>query len=110
MNTPEDKPRTSNRALAGKLVLFAAGSFGFGFALVPIYDVLCAVWEVGNRWSGTQASVVADNPQEDRLVTVEFVAWQRAELRFDGLDALVRQMDEDSREARRLLAAPQPVC
>lgn len=45
-----------------------------------------------------------------RRVTVEFVAWQRAELRFDGLDALVRQMDEDSREARRLLAAPQPVC
>jgi riboflavin kinase/FMN adenylyltransferase len=38
-------------------------------------------------------------------VTVEFVAWQRPELRFDSLDALVLQMDEDSREARRRLAA-----
>lgn len=38
-------------------------------------------------------------------VTVEFVAWQRPELRFDSLDALVVQMDEDSREARRRLAA-----
>jgi riboflavin kinase / FMN adenylyltransferase len=38
-------------------------------------------------------------------VTIEFVAWQRPELRFEGLEALVRQMDEDSREARRRLAA-----
>ena len=69
-----DKPRTSNRALAGKLVLFAAGSFAFGFALVPLYDVLCSVWEVGNRWSGQKATAVAEHPQADRLVTVEFVA------------------------------------
>lgn len=38
-------------------------------------------------------------------VTVEFVAWQRPELRFDSLDALVLQMNEDAREARRRLAA-----
>ena len=38
-------------------------------------------------------------------VTVEFVARQRPELRFDNLDDLVRQMDEDTREARRRLAA-----
>jgi cytochrome c oxidase assembly protein subunit 11 len=74
MNTPEDKPPTSNRALAGKLVVFAAGSFAFGFALVPLYDILCSVWEVGNRWTGEKTTVVADQPQEDRLVTVEFVA------------------------------------
>jgi cytochrome c oxidase assembly protein subunit 11 len=74
MNTPEDRPPTSNRALAGKLVLFAAGSFAFGFALVPLSDILCSVWEVGNRWTGEKATVVAEQPQEDRLVTVEFVA------------------------------------
>jgi len=74
VNEPVDKPRTSNRTLAGKLVLFAAGSFAFGFALVPLYDVLCSVWEVGNRWSGQQATAIAEHPQEDRLVTVEFVA------------------------------------
>lgn len=38
-------------------------------------------------------------------VTVEFVAWQRPELRFESLEALVLQMNEDSREARRRLAA-----
>ncbi|MEY4375851.1 MAG: hypothetical protein RJB26_401 [Pseudomonadota bacterium] len=38
-------------------------------------------------------------------VTVEFVAWQRPELRFESLDALVLQMNEDAREARQRLAA-----
>lgn len=74
VNTPAGKPPTTNRALAGKLVLFAAGSFAFGFALVPLYDVLCSVWEVGNRWTGEKATTVVEHPQEDRLVTVEFIA------------------------------------
>lgn len=73
MNAPAGKPPTSNRSLAGRLVLFAAGSFAFGFALVPLYDVLCSVWEVGNRWSGQKATAVAERPQEDRVVTVEFI-------------------------------------
>ena len=38
-------------------------------------------------------------------VTVEFVAWQRPELRFESLEALVVQMNEDAAEARRRLAA-----
>src|ERR1700727_2726562 len=38
---------------------------------------------------------------------VAFIAFLREELKFDGLDALIRQMDEDSRAAReRLAAAP----
>jgi riboflavin kinase/FMN adenylyltransferase len=38
-------------------------------------------------------------------LTVEFVARQRDELKFDSLDALVRQMDLDAAEARATLAA-----
>lgn len=38
-------------------------------------------------------------------LTVEFVARQRDELKFDSLDALVRQMDRDAAEARAILAA-----
>src|SRR5580693_4383273 len=38
---------------------------------------------------------------------VAFIAFLREELKFDGLDALIRQMDDDSRAAReRLAAAP----
>ncbi len=68
--------QTSNRGLVMQLLLFTAGSFAFGFALVPLYSVLCQVWNTGNRWYGTQtaeASVI-ERPVTDRVVTVEFVA------------------------------------
>lgn len=35
---------------------------------------------------------------------VEFVGWIRGEERFDGIEALIARMDQDSREARRMLA------
>jgi cytochrome c oxidase assembly protein subunit 11 len=65
-----------HRALVGRLVLFTAGSFAFGFALVPLYSVLCKVWDTGSRWYGTQTAqaAVVERPVVDRLVTVEFVA------------------------------------
>jgi cytochrome c oxidase assembly protein subunit 11 len=65
-----------HRALTGRLLLFAAGSFAFGFALVPLYSVLCKVWDTGNRWYGTQTAeaAVVERPVADRVVTVEFIA------------------------------------
>jgi cytochrome c oxidase assembly protein subunit 11 len=64
-----------HRGLVARLLLFTAGSFAFGFALVPLYSVLCKVWDTGNRWYGTQtaqASVI-EHPDADRVVTIEFV-------------------------------------
>jgi len=40
-----------------------------------------------------------------RILDVEFVGWIRGEERFDGIEALIRQMDLDSVAAKRLLAA-----
>ena len=66
----------SHAPLIGRLLLFTAGSFAFGFALVPLYSVLCKVWETGNRWYGTQtaAASVVERPVAGRVVTIEFVA------------------------------------
>jgi riboflavin kinase/FMN adenylyltransferase len=44
-----------------------------------------------------------------RVLDVEFAAWIRGEERFDGIEALVRQMDRDSAEARRVLGADRTV-
>ncbi len=33
----------ANRSLLIKLLAFTAGSFAFGYALVPLYDVLCDI-------------------------------------------------------------------
>jgi cytochrome c oxidase assembly protein subunit 11 len=63
-----------NRRLTWKLLGFAAGAFAFGFALVPLYDVLCEVTGFGNQKSLQEARVVDVRPDPDRLVTVEFIA------------------------------------
>jgi len=40
-----------------------------------------------------------------KTLDVEFIGWIRGEERFDGIEALIAQMDRDSEEARRMLAA-----
>ena len=40
---PREQLQRDNARLTARLALMALGSFAFGFALVPLYDVLCAV-------------------------------------------------------------------
>lgn len=60
-------------ATAKKLAVFAVAMFGFGYALVPLYDIVCEVTGIGGK-TGTisQAEAEADEVVTDRLVTVEF--------------------------------------
>jgi riboflavin kinase / FMN adenylyltransferase len=44
-----------------------------------------------------------DSDLYGETVEVSFVAFLRPELKFDGVEPLIRQMDEDTREARRIL-------
>ena len=41
----------------------------------------------------------------DTLISVSLVKWQRGEIAFDGIDALIAQMDQDSEIARKTLSA-----
>ncbi|MDE2218804.1 MAG: cytochrome c oxidase assembly protein [Gammaproteobacteria bacterium] len=77
--------RRSNRSLTGKLWIFVAGSFAFGFALVPLYRVLCQVTGFGDQKLLTEAvapigianaanAPVAGAADASRTVTVEFMA------------------------------------
>lgn len=66
--------RISHRSLTLRLLAMTLGSFGFGFALVPLYNVVCAVTGVGDQTTLTRAQRVVEAPQENRTVTVEFVA------------------------------------
>jgi cytochrome c oxidase assembly protein subunit 11 len=63
-----------HRSLALRLTLMALGSFAFGFALVPLYDVVCAVTGAGNLATLRSATTVVETPDTSRTVTVQFVA------------------------------------
>lgn len=73
----EEKPRNPDvdRRLAWKLVAFTAGAFAFGFALVPLYGLLCNITGAGNQKTLVQATAAQVGAvDEQRLVTVEFLA------------------------------------
>ena len=63
-----------NRSLTRNLWIFAAGSFVFGFALVPLYRVLCDVTGYGDRTKLVSAAEVVEAPVQNREITVEFVS------------------------------------
>jgi cytochrome c oxidase assembly protein subunit 11 len=72
--------QAANRRVLGKLLWVVAGMFGFVFALVPLYDVFCQVTGLGGKTSATAAVVSDVQVDEDRLVTVEFVASLNADM------------------------------
>ena len=64
----------SNRKLIRRLLLVVAGMFGFGFAMVPLYSVLCDITGLNGKTGGRVAIASSVEPDLDRTVTVEFVA------------------------------------
>jgi cytochrome c oxidase assembly protein subunit 11 len=68
-----------NRSMLIKLLIVTVGMFGFGYALVPLYKLIC---EVTGIYDVEKASALPANTQIDRsrLVTLEFDANIRSEL------------------------------
>ena len=67
----DDALKSANRRLARKLLLVAVAALGFGFALVPLYNVLCQVTGLNGKTNATAASLPA-RIDRSRWVTVEF--------------------------------------
>jgi cytochrome c oxidase assembly protein subunit 11 len=70
----EPSLKNAHRKLTWQLWLFAAGSLAFGFALVPLYNVLCEVTGYGDRSKLRQAASVVEVPDETRTVTIELIS------------------------------------
>lgn len=74
MASTSDNAR-ANRRLTWKLAVFTAASFAFGFALVPLYGVLCNITGAGNQKALLEAARGPGTAADARrLVTVEFLA------------------------------------
>lgn len=65
----------ANQRLFRNLLLVAVGMFGFGFALVPLYNVFCEVTGLNGKTGRIAAADVQQSRVDpERLVTVEFMA------------------------------------
>lgn len=62
----------ANRNLVLSLLVVVAGAFGFGYALVPLYDVFCEITGFGGR-TNAETVAVAEAPDLDREIRVEFI-------------------------------------
>jgi len=65
---------SENKKLTLKLLAFALGSFAFGFALVPLYDVLCTITGFGDQKELAQRRLATEMPDDTRTITVDFLA------------------------------------
>jgi len=71
----QERPQNdSNRRLVAKLVGLALGMFAFGFLLVPLYDVFCDITGIGGKFDLEPAAVEVRRSDDDRTITVEFIA------------------------------------
>jgi cytochrome c oxidase assembly protein subunit 11 len=71
---PREPQKRANRKLVRALLIMTAGSFAFGWALVPLYDVLCRAAGIGNAEAKAGKSEVQETADPNREVTIEFIA------------------------------------
>ena len=71
MNNPS--PQSKNNKMVVKLLAIVVGMFDFGFALVPLYDVLCDALGINGKTSDVAAVYESVDIDESRLITVDFI-------------------------------------
>jgi cytochrome c oxidase assembly protein subunit 11 len=74
MTSDAPKKQDDNQRLTLKLLGFALGSFAFGFALVPLYDVLCDLTGFGNQKLLAEQRLTTEAPDDTRSITIDFIA------------------------------------
>ncbi|WP_340122571.1 cytochrome c oxidase assembly protein [Methylobacter svalbardensis] len=62
-----------NAKLVRVLVLVVLGMFGFGYALVPLYDVLCEITGINGKVEAAAVKEVSYVVDKNREITVEFI-------------------------------------
>ena len=76
--------KTKNRRLAKWLLFIAVLMFGFCYALVPFYNVLCKTLGINGKTGGpVSASAPHAKIDKERTVVVEFVATNNESLPWD---------------------------
>lgn len=69
----DEELKQKNISLVKKLIVVAALMFGFGYALVPLYNVLCDLTGQNRKLQESAVEETAFVVDETREVTVEFI-------------------------------------
>lgn len=74
----------ANRRVVRRLAVVVLAMFGFGFALVPLYDVFCEVTGLNGKTGRIELEkALSEKVDTDRTVTVEFLATVNSELPWE---------------------------
>jgi len=88
---PDPNIAAANRKLVKRLTLTVVAMFGFGYALVPLYDILCEVTGFTGR-TGVVAAQDVGEMDQNRVVKVEFLASTSSNLNWE-FRPLVKSME-----------------
>ncbi|MBO6557598.1 MAG: cytochrome c oxidase assembly protein [Pseudomonadales bacterium] len=78
MNEPVSPTKTVRQ-----LLLVVVGMFGFGFAMVPLYDIMCEITGFNGKTAGPYQSLETQVVDESRTVTVQFLANNNASMPWE---------------------------
>tara|TARA_R110002072_G_scaffold1369_7_gene11326 strand:- start:14033 stop:14581 length:549 start_codon:yes stop_codon:yes gene_type:complete len=88
----KDSTQQATNTTAIKLVVVVVGMFGFGFALVPLYDLICDVTglngKTGDQYTAASTQVI----DEERVVKIQFLANNNAGMSWE-FRPVVRTME-----------------
>jgi cytochrome c oxidase assembly protein subunit 11 len=92
MTMEAEQRRQANRRVVKRLGIAAVLMFGFGFAMVPLYDVFCDVTGLNGKTGRIELEqALSSTVDEDRLVTVEFLGTAHTDLPWE-FKPLVRRI------------------
>jgi cytochrome c oxidase assembly protein subunit 11 len=74
--------KNKHRSLVAQLLIMTVAMFGFGFLLVPLYDVFCEITGFGGR-TNTAAVLVEEAPDLTREIRIEFVTTVNSYAQFE---------------------------
>ncbi len=69
-----NQQHNETRSLAMRLGMAAVCMFGFGFALVPLYDVFCEVVGIRTAIEANAEDTIVERPEASRTIRLELLA------------------------------------
>ncbi len=80
----DGKVGRANRRTSGKLFVVAILMFGFGYALIPLYEVICDITGLnGKTQKGEVQAVASLKVDKTRTITVEFTGHASSDLPWE---------------------------